>query len=182
MTYWRQKRFEDKKRISPKRRGDETQRVAEVLLKPQSNRQIWEEVMNRIAGIATLLTVAVLSLSGAASAQFNDQKVTATIPFEFLVGQTTLPAGHYVFLRTGVNHLSVRNAEGNGFATVVIGSVNASKVPANSKLRFETINGTHVLTQVWNEQQAIGSEIYYARSSGEGVRHQAVHGITAGRR
>ncbi len=138
--------------------------------------------MNRIASIASSLAVSVLLLAAAASAQYNDQKVTATIPFDFVVGQTALPAGQYVFLRTGSNQLLVRNAEGRNFATVVTGSVAATKAPKNSKLRFETVNGRHLLTQVWNEQQIIGSELYYAGSQVEFARYPAVHGISVGRR
>ena len=138
--------------------------------------------MNRFASIATSLSIAVLLLAGAASAQFNDQKITATIPFEFVVGKTMLPAGQYVFLRTGANLLLVRNAEGRNLTTVVTGSVEAPKAPKNSKLRFETVNGSHVLVQVWNEHEAIGSELYHARSFVEEAKYSAIHGSSAGRR
>lgn len=138
--------------------------------------------MNRIASITTSITIAVLLLAGAASAQYNDQKITATIPFQFVVGSSTLPPGQYVFLRPGINQLLVRNADGRNFTTVVTGSVEARKAPANSKLRFETVNGNHVLVQVWNENEAIGSEIYPARPGIEDARYPAIHGTSAGRR
>jgi hypothetical protein len=138
--------------------------------------------MNRFASIATSLSTAVLLLAGAASAQFNDQKIAATIPFEFVVGKTMLPAGQYVFLRTGANLLLVRNAEGRNLTTVVTGSVEAPKAPKNSALRFETVNGSHVLVQVWNQHYAIGSELYHERSFVEEAKYSAIHGSNAGRR
>jgi hypothetical protein len=138
--------------------------------------------MNRIASIATTLSIAVLLLAGVANAQYSDQKITATIPFDFVVGKSTLPAGQYVFLRTGSNQLLVRNADGHNFATVITGSVDAQKAPANSKLRFETVNGSHVLVQVWSEQNAIGSELYRARAGVDQAQYTAIHASSAGRR
>jgi hypothetical protein len=132
--------------------------------------------------MATSLAITVLLWVGAASAQYNDQKVTATIPFDFVVGQSTLPAGQYVFLRSGSNQLLVRNAEGHNFTTVLTGSVESPKAPLRSKLKFETVDGSHVLVQVWNEQQIIGSEIYHPRSVVEAAQYPAIHGSSAGRR
>jgi hypothetical protein len=130
---------------------------------------------------ATTLSIAVLLFAGAASAQYNDQKITATVPFDFVVGKSTLPAGQYVFLRTGSNQLLVRDAQGHNFITVLTQSVYA-KAPANSRLRFETIDGNHVLVQIWSGQNDGGSEIYHARDSFEEARYSAIHASSAGRR
>jgi hypothetical protein len=138
--------------------------------------------MNRIANFATTLTIAVLLFAGAAHAQYNDQKITASIPFDFIVGKSTLPAGQYVFLRTGINQLLVRDRDGHNFATVMTGAVNAEKAPANSKLKFETINGSHVLVQLWSEHNAVGSQLYHAREGFEQARYSAIHASSAGRR
>jgi hypothetical protein len=138
--------------------------------------------MNRIARITTTLSLAVLLLGGVANAQYNDQKVTAKVPFDFVVGGTVLPAGQYVFLRTGINQLLVRDAEGHNFVTVITGSVEAQKKPQNSKLKFETVNGSHVLVQLWSEQDALGSELYHARDRVEQAEYSAIHASSAGRR
>jgi hypothetical protein len=135
--------------------------------------------MNRIA---TSLTILVLSVASAASAQFNDQKITATIPFEFVVGKNTLPAGQYVFLRTGANTLVIRNPQGRSLVTVVTGPLQATEAPSNTKLRFANIAGSHVLVQVWNERDDMGSELYNAHSLIEEARYPAIHGTSAGRR
>ena len=133
--------------------------------------------MNHIAS-----TIAVLLLAGAASAQFNDQKITATIPFEFAVGKNTLPAGQYVFLRTGANALLIRSATGRSLVSVVTGPVPATGVRSDAKLRFANIAGSHVLVQVWNEPDGVGSELYHAQSLIEEARYPAIHGNSAGRR
>ncbi|HEX4487268.1 MAG TPA: hypothetical protein VH088_13430 [Terriglobales bacterium] len=132
--------------------------------------------------ITTSLAITVLLLVGAASAQYNDQKMTATIPFDFVVGKTALPAGQYVFLRTGQNQLLVRNTDGRNLTTVLTGSVETAKAASGSKLRFETVNGSHVLVQVWKEQEIIGSELYHAREGVEEAQYSAIHANNAGRR
>jgi hypothetical protein len=48
--------------------------------------------MNRIAAIALLFAATSI---GAGSASAQDHQVKATIPFEFKVGRSTLPAGTY---------------------------------------------------------------------------------------
>jgi hypothetical protein len=135
--------------------------------------------MNRTT---TSLALVVLVLAVAAGAQYNDQKVTATIPFDFVVGKNTIPAGRYVFLRTGANTLLIRNPQGRSLITVVTGPVEANSVSASSKLRFANIAGSHVLVQVWSENDVIGSELYHAHSLIQESRYPAIHGTVAGRR
>lgn len=133
--------------------------------------------MNRIA--TTLIFVVLVT---AAHAQYNDQKVTATVPFDFVVGKSTLPAGEYVFLRTGANTLLVRSPQGRSFVTVVTGPVQASEVVSRPKLRFANIAGRHVLVQVWSENDLMGSELYRAHSLIREAMYPAIHGTVAGRR
>lgn len=133
--------------------------------------------MNRIATTLTFFFLVI-----AAHAQYNDQKVTATVPFDFVVGKSTLPAGEYVFLRTGANTLLVRSPQGRSFVTVVTGPVQASEVVSRPKLRFANIAGRHVLVQVWSENDLMGSELYRAHSLIREAMYPAIHGTVAGRR
>jgi hypothetical protein len=133
--------------------------------------------MNRIASIVVLVLIAAT-----ASAQFNDQRITATIPFEFAVGKNTMPAGQYVFLRTGANTLLIRNQQGRGLATVVTRPVQPTGGPSHTKLRFANIAGRQVLVQVWNDHDGIGNELYNANTLIEEAGYPAVHGNSAGRR
>lgn len=138
--------------------------------------------MKRIASILTGLSLAVLLFAAPAQAQFEGQKITSTIPFEFTVGNRSLPAGRYVFLRTGANVFLVRNAEGRDLLTIITGSIQANQPPTKTKLQFANVDGRHVLVQIWKEQEAIGSELYYGHSYVELAKHPAIHGTVAGRR
>jgi hypothetical protein len=138
--------------------------------------------MKRIASILTGLSLAVLLFTAPVQAQYDGQKITSTIPFEFMIGNRSLPAGRYTFLRTGANVFLVRNADGHDLLTIITGSIQANEPPAKTKLRFANVDGHHMLVQIWKEQEAIGSELYYGHSYVELAKHPAIHSTVAGRR
>src|SRR5437879_5606738 len=92
-------------------------------------------IMKPIASILTGLSLVVLLFAAPAQAQYDGQKITSTIPFEFMVGNRSLPAGRYTFLRAGANVFLVRNADGHDLLTIVTGSIQANEPPAKTKLR-----------------------------------------------
>jgi hypothetical protein len=71
------------------------------------------------------------------------------VPFEFIVGQATLPAGDYVIEQDGLSGVvTLQNRDGKRSAAVI--SVNGS-LPVNEKeprLLFRRINGHNVLSQI----------------------------------
>ena len=138
--------------------------------------------MKRIASILTGLSLAVLLLAAPAQAQYDGQKIISTIPFEFMIGNRSLPAGRYTFLRTGANAFLVRSADGRDLLTIITGSIQANEPSAKTKLRFANVDGQRVLVQIWKEQEAIGSELYYGHSYVELAKRPAIHGTVAGRR
>jgi hypothetical protein len=124
--------------------------------------------MKRIATILTGLTLAVLFSVGAAHAQDDGQKTTANIPFEFTAGNLTFPAGQYEFIRIGVGLYKVRDA--NRHSLFVMGGVPSQPygiTSEKSNLKFETVNGRHILVQIWNDSALNGSEFPAAIAPGE---------------
>ena len=124
--------------------------------------------MKRIAGILAGLTLAVLFSVGATHGQEAGQKTTANIPFEFTAGNLTFPAGQYEFIRISTGIYMVRDANGRGL--FVMGSVPSQPngvASEKSNLKFETMNGQHVLVQIWNDSALNGSEFPGAIASGE---------------
>jgi hypothetical protein len=69
--------------------------------------------MNRILAIASL-TIATLALSTSAFAQ----QLKANIPFEFTVGNTTMPAGEYTISSSTRNVVDLKSANRTLMATV----------------------------------------------------------------
>jgi hypothetical protein len=138
--------------------------------------------MKRVASILTGLSIAVLLFAAPAQAQYDGQKITSNIPFEFMIGNRSLPAGRYTFLRTGANAFLIRNADGHDLLTIMTGSIQANQPATKTKLRFANVDGHHVLVQIWKEQEAIGSELYYGHTYVELAKRPAIHGPVAGRR
>ncbi len=115
--------------------------------------------MNTIGRLFTTLTLSVLLFAAIAHAQINDRKVTASVPFNFTVGKTDLPAGNYVFLRTGTNFLLVRSGDGVDVLTAVTAPLEKNKATFSPKLRFKTEAGRKVLFEIWQAENT-GMELY----------------------
>jgi hypothetical protein len=146
------------------------------------NRQELGGFMKRIASILTGLSLAVLFFVGSAHAQYDAQRIRADVPFEFTVGNVSLPAGRYDFLRTGANIFQVRNAEGRSVYTVACSTIEENGAENRSTLKFTTVQGRHVLTQIWNQAAAMGNEFRIKHSYVDVANEPAIHAISAGRR
>lgn len=138
--------------------------------------------MKRMASMFTGLSIAVLFFVASAQAQFDGQKISVNIPFEFNIGATSLPAGQYEFARTNGGIFTVRNAGGHSMYTGVTAPTQANSLPEKSMLKFAVVNGKHVLIQIWNEQDAVGNEFQYGNTYVRVAKQASIHGIAAGRR
>ena len=114
--------------------------------------------MKRIASILTGLSLAILFFVASAHAQYDEQRITANIPFEFTVGNISLRAGQYDFLRAGVDMFQVRDAKGRSVFIVASAPIQLSGFPEKSTLKFAKVDGRHVLIQIRNEQAGMGNE------------------------
>jgi len=123
--------------------------------------------MNRITSILTGLSLAVVCFVASAHAQFDEPRTVANIPFEFTVGNLSLPAGEYQFQRTPTGFVAVRDASGHTLFTLPTASFQDNAMPGKSLLRFVTVQGRHVLVQVWDNQAASGYEFQYRGPSVE---------------
>jgi hypothetical protein len=146
------------------------------------NRQKVGGFMKRITSILSGLSLAVLFFVGSAHAQYDAQRMTAKIPFEFTVGNISLPAGQYDFLRTGYDIFQIRNAEGRSVYTMAGAGIGQDVTDKTSALKFTTVQGRHVLTQIWNQNSLMGNQFGVNESYLELAKQPAVHAISAGRR
>ena len=97
-----------------------------------------------------LATSLALSIGASAHAQTTHLKVT--VPFEFTVGDTTLPAGEYDIQSTGPwggKVLSLCNRKANASAYVISASYETAKNSKRSELVFNRYGQQYFLTEVW---------------------------------
>ena len=137
--------------------------------------------MKRIANIFTVLSLAVLSAAGLAQAQSGGQKMTVNIPFEFTVGNLSFQAGQYDFMRTGDGLYLIRDASGHAQMILAGAPVQQYGAIEKSNLRFEVVNGRHVLIQVWSEVASSGNDFPNGSASAEFDKRTADVTITSGR-
>ena len=114
--------------------------------------------MKRMTSILTGLSLAVLFSVATAPAQSGGQEITANIPFEFTAGNISFPAGQYRFIRSGPGLFLIRDADGRGQMVLAGAPVQQNGAPEQSNLKFASVNGRHVLVQIWSDVADSGND------------------------
>jgi len=110
-----------------------------------------------------------LVIVGSASiARADDEKIVARVPFAFVVGTSTMPAGKYVVAEVSDNPsvMSIASADGRQFAYTMTIPSQASETPAQPELVFEKVENQYVLARVVPEN-GIGRAIVMAHTRTE---------------
>jgi hypothetical protein len=101
--------------------------------------------------IATIILVGSMAIAAKAQASGNTQ-INANIPFEFSVGNKTLPAGEYVVsqVNTAVNPgvLAFRSRDDSSRALIQMNSV-VGKAQENATLMFHRYGNKYFFAQAW---------------------------------
>ena len=137
--------------------------------------------MKRIASILTGLSLAVLFFVASAHAQYDGQRIIANIPFEFTAGNTSFPAGQYEFVRTGPYVVVIRDANGRSQFITASAAIRPSWLSEKSTVKFEVVDGRHVLVQIWNDLAGTGNDFPYADTSAELAKQSTIDGTVTGR-
>jgi len=121
----------------------------------------------RIFAIITLLvTVAFASALASVSAQTPGHNIRASVPFEFSVGDTTLPAGDYEVGRINSDGTQMRisNRDTDKSASRLTQSIQANKPKEQSVLVFKRYGDRYFLSQVWLVGDRQGREMLKSSS------------------
>ena len=110
-----------------------------------------------------LTALALWAVFGAVAYAAFHPVLEANIPFDFMVGNTWLPAGNYTIVPVGeqASVLSVHNEDSN--QTVLVGTMptidgKATK-PAAPRFIFNRYDGKHYLAKVWKGIDNTGREL-----------------------
>ena len=110
------------------------------------------------------------------SAGFGQAKheacITVQVPFQFDVGNQTLPAGTYKIQsllqsvpgKANIDVLMVRRVEGKSYAAVVANVV-GNDAPQDAKLVFMRSEGHAYLSEVWDSKKQVGYRLQRAQAS-----------------
>lgn len=109
-----------------------------------------------VFGLFTLL------MSASVYAQ-SDERVIADIPFAFVAGEKTLPAGEYEIKRGMPNTpdvLLIRSEDNNRNAIFVMAEeAQAARTPDKTELVFNQVGDTYFLSKIWVAGDDIGREL-----------------------
>ncbi len=98
-----------------------------------------------------MVMLAVVPALGAGTDRL-DNKIQADIPFDFMVGDETLPAGTYTFAHptTMPDVLLIRSLDGHESVVVITRGVQESRTPPDeTKLVFTRYGDQYFLAQAW---------------------------------
>lgn len=113
----------------------------------------------KIVGMLVLLT---LVTAWPSLAQSVTTLAKAEIPFDFVVGQKTLPAGEYAIgpgNNTNKDILWIKKADSRATANVVTFGQNIKRQQAGPYLVFNRYGDQYFLSQVWTEFDQVGRQV-----------------------
>jgi hypothetical protein len=95
-------------------------------------------------------------------------RLTADIPFDFIVADKTLPAGEYSITRTrqfsGDDMLTISNADGRRLAILLTSSVQSLTPKKHGVMVFHRYGNQHFLSEVWPAGATIGRTLFKSRN------------------
>jgi hypothetical protein len=116
-----------------------------------------------------LLAMVLVLAAGATYAQLpSPGGLKANIPFSFIVGKTTFPAGEYTVknsLIDGVLQISAEDSSRRALISTL--GVEANKGSNQTKLIFHRYGDQYFLSQIWVENEASGRELPRTRTEKE---------------
>jgi hypothetical protein len=120
-----------------------------------------KQAFGTLAMLTLLLTVSAISVS----AQSERSKIT-NIPFDFIVGGKTLPAGDYTVepnRRDSDKVWLVQSRDGHANALFATMPVRASETQEKAKLVFHKYGDQYFLSQIWTPGDTTGRELLMLR-------------------
>jgi membrane-bound lytic murein transglycosylase len=116
-----------------------------------------------------MATLFVMSLIVAAQVAKADDPMLVNIPFAFVAGNTTLPAGEYRVQKLDGNSavLLIRCSDASKAAMVLSNTTQAKEIQTQSKLIFKRYESRYFLSQVWSAGSNRGREVLKSRAEKE---------------
>ena len=115
----------------------------------------------------TLLALASVAAVLAVPLGAQTIRLEADIPFGFVAGNTTMPAGGYSITAgsTGFppDSLTIRATNGHSFVVVQVNRLEKDKTPEQPRLVFRRYGNQYLLSRVWGSALSGGREVRESR-------------------
>ncbi|MHB8608926.1 MAG: hypothetical protein ACYDCG_11545 [Candidatus Acidiferrales bacterium] len=108
--------------------------------------------------MAGIVALAVMASTRVAQAQ---ESLVVNIPFNFVAGNRTLPAGEYAVTVSGTMHTLLLVDRKDSAASAFLGTnaIVANEIQPESKLIFNRYGDRYFLSQVWSEGSSRGRQL-----------------------
>lgn len=119
----------------------------------------------KIQFMKTLLILGVLLAAGNVTSNAQaliEGSIETTIPFAFIVKDTTLPAGKYILRRVDPNDpgiLEISNARNRTTVLFEAQNTQANRTPRDAELVFDKVGDQYFLAQVWTSGSEDGYQL-----------------------
>jgi hypothetical protein len=115
--------------------------------------------------------IAALTLAAAGYAQ-SAQQLNVTVPFGFVAGSRTLPAGQYTVSQpVNSNAVVIRPVGSTPGAVMITNRVKSPGRQEMGKLIFHRYGDRYFLSEVWGTDQSVGSQLPRTAPERELARH-----------
>ena len=104
--------------------------------------------------------------------------VSATIPFDFIVENKTLPAGQYTVSALSQRGLIVRSEDAKSAVIALTMGVQAKSANNGPRLEFSRYGSTYFLSKVWRGYDNQGHAIHKSKQEREIALNQKSTGVT----
>lgn len=122
-----------------------------------------KRIVKSVTMLAVLLTLALATAVATANGQ-SRYKLTADVPFEFVVGDKVFAAGRYRVSQVGIGGeaLAIRSADSKNNA-IRLTSATESQERKSARLVFHRYGNTYFLSQVWEGGDRTGRQLRKSR-------------------
>lgn len=122
-----------------------------------------KRIVKGMTMLALLLTLALATAVATANGQAR-QKLSADVPFDFIVGDKVLAAGQYRVSQVGIGDeaLAIRSADAKNNAIRLTNATTAQE-RKSAMLVFHRYGNTYFLSQVWEGGDRIGRQLLKSR-------------------
>jgi len=137
-------------------------------LRPPPQKARGEKMKKEILkGFTMLMFIVALALATAAvsNAQSSNQKIIADVPFEFVVGAQSMPAGEYAARAATAqdNTLMIQSADGKRAAIRLTNPIRSNRERSNARLVFHRYGEQYFLAEVWSGADSEGRQLLRSR-------------------
>jgi hypothetical protein len=121
-----------------------------------------KEVVKGITMLTTIVVIALATAVVSANAQ-SSRTVISNVPFEFAVGETTLPAGEYRISRALRNALTIQTSDASDSASRLTNEIEPRKNRQHARLIFHRYGQRYFLAEVWSGADSTGWRLLKSR-------------------